>query len=395
MKIFQFLAISAVLGTSLLVPSAFGQTGFTTLYTFTNGYPLGLMLANGVLYGAFDGLAQNGSNCGTVFELKPPATRSGAWTETLLHTFAPTNTDGCSPVFSPVVGAGGAILGLTYTRGAYDFGGLYELLPPVAPGGAWTESLPYSFGIDSGSVVSNLIGGGGSFYLLTSGGSYGFGALFQLQPPNCPWRSLDGNRPLQLSGLRPAQLPGHRSRRSALRRDLSQRGGTRPDIPAYAPAAPGGAWTETVLYNLLSGQGSNPDTLTVAGDGTLYGTTYGTDFGEGGAGTVYELAPPAVAGGTSTYTMLKNFGVNHPDQQLIVRDGNLFGSIGTQQGGAVFELHPPPQPGGDWSITFPHNFTNGQAPGDAMIIDKAGTLFGATQDFNAQPSSGTVYEIAP
>jgi hypothetical protein len=234
MKIFQFLAISAVLGTSLLVPSAFGQTGFTTLYTFTNGYPLGLMLANGVLYGAFDGLAQNGSNCGTVFELKPPATRSGAWTETLLHTFAPTNTDGCSPVFSPVVGAGGAILGLTYTRGAYDFGGLYELLPPVAPGGAWTESLPYSFGIDSGSVVSNLIGGGGSFYLLTSGGSYGFGALFQLQPPT----------------------------------------------------APGGAWTGTALYSFPAY--APPSCLAIGAGGVLYGATY-----HNGAepGLIFQLTP--------------------------------------------------------------------------------------------------------
>lgn len=379
-----------VLAMSTLATLAFGQTGFTTIYTFTNGSPVGLTLANGLLYGAFDGFAPNGSDCGTFFELKPPAALGGAWAKTVLHSFAATNTDGCSPVFAPIMSAGGALYGLTYTWGAYGFGGLYELLPPTTPGGAWTESLRYSFGIDSGSVVSNLVvGPAGSFYVLTAGG------LLQLLPPTAPGGAWTGTVLYSFPAY--AQPSCLAVGAGGVLYGATYYNGAEPGLifQLTPPAAPGGAWTETVLYNLLSGQGSNPNTLTVASDGTLYGTTYGTEwFGDGGAGTVYKLAPPAVPGGAWTYTMLKNFGVNHPDQQLIVRDGDVFGSISTQQGGAVFELHAPSQPGGDWPITFPHNFTNGQTPGNAMIIDKAGTLFGATADFYSQPA-GSVYEIVP
>ena len=64
-----FIAIAAL--SALLAPPSDGQTRFATLSTFTNGAPVGLTLANGVLYGVFEGPVP--ANCGSVFELQPPA----------------------------------------------------------------------------------------------------------------------------------------------------------------------------------------------------------------------------------------------------------------------------------------------------------------------------------
>ena len=115
--------------------------------------------------------------------------------------------------------------------------------------------------------------------------------------------------------------------------------------------------------------------------------------------TSFALTPPSSAGGNWTYAMLKDFGGNHPDQPLILRGSKLYGAIATAQGGAAFELQPPAISGVAWTATFHHNFTNAQAPGaaivgGALVMDKSGVIYGATQDVNAQPPNGTVYRIA-
>lgn len=100
----------------LLAPLAAGQTQFSTLYTFTNGDPVGLRYADGVFYGATTGASPTG-NCGTVFQLQPPATPGGAWTETALYSFNGGNSDGCTPLGTPVKAANGALYGITYGGG--------------------------------------------------------------------------------------------------------------------------------------------------------------------------------------------------------------------------------------------------------------------------------------
>ena len=96
----------------------------------------------------------------------------------MLYSFADTN-DACDPASSLVIQPGGAIYGLTELGGANGYGALYELQPPPSAGGAWTEIVLYSFDIDAGGATGSLIQGpGGSFYVLV-----GVGALFQLLPP--------------------------------------------------------------------------------------------------------------------------------------------------------------------------------------------------------------------
>jgi hypothetical protein len=162
------------------------------------------------------------------------------------------------------------------------------------------------------------------------------------------------------------------------------------------PSAPGGAWTQTVLYNFGSGsgEGSTPNTLTITSDGAIYGTTYGTNIWTRGDGTVFALTPPTSPGGAWGYATLVNFGNDrHPASPLVLRDGDLYGAFLDAQGGAVFELQPPPAPGGAWTTTYLHEFTNYQQPVGNLVMDEAGTIFGVTAAAPGQPPSGTVYAI--
>src|SRR5271155_3165917 len=146
MKTLPILTLITAAGVSLLALPATGETRFATLYNFTDGVPTGLTPANGVLYGAFSGDAPTAS-CGGIFKLQPPDSGGGRWTETVLYSFA-QNNDACFPNFGPVVGTGGVLYGLTIQGGVHGFGALYELDPPASSGGVWTESVLFSFGLD-------------------------------------------------------------------------------------------------------------------------------------------------------------------------------------------------------------------------------------------------------
>ncbi len=290
-----------------------------------------------MLYGYFSGTGLTGADCGGIFGLQPSAAGSG-WTETVLYSFGASPTDVCNPAAAAVVGANGALYGTTSNGGAYGFGNFYELLPPASPGGAWTEEVLYDFGTFFG--VPLVAGPGGSFYDMASGGAYGANAVVQFVPPTAP----GGTWTLVELYSFPVTGPGGRV---TLGPDGILYGATEYyDMSPGAvfrltpPGTPGGAWTETILYVLPPrGPGQLINSLTVAADGAIYCTTTGA-YGFG-AGTIFRLTPPASGTGSWTYTLVKNFGGNFPDSPLLLRNGNIFGTITTSQGGAVFELQPP------------------------------------------------------
>ena len=282
------------------------------LHRFTDGSDgaipfAGLIFdASGALYGA----ASAGGNtkcpnlgttgCGTVFKLTPPITSDGTWTETTLYTFT-GGSDGSGPN-AVIFDASGALYGTTFgggnlgCNGEMGCGTVFKLTPPAASGGAWTESVLYTFtGGSDGRFPNGLIfDAAGALYSTTSAGGNlsdpsgeGSGTVFKLTPP----------------------------------------------------ATSGGAWTERVLYDFQVGSdGYGPDVGVIFdAAGALYGTTeLGGDLSGcsgGGCGTVYKLAPPTTAGGAWTKSTLYRFTGGSDGARLytgLVFDasGALYGTAG-------------------------------------------------------------------
>ncbi|MFZ0774523.1 MAG: Ig-like domain repeat protein [Candidatus Sulfotelmatobacter sp.] len=131
---------------------------YTALYSFcaesncTDGaWPFSGLIqdATGNLYGT---TLRGGANTvanggGTAFKLAPPAQQGGAWTEIVLYSFCSASncTDGEYPEAALLQDAAGNLYGTTAWGGANGGGTLFKLAPPAQQGGAWTETVLYSF----------------------------------------------------------------------------------------------------------------------------------------------------------------------------------------------------------------------------------------------------------
>jgi uncharacterized repeat protein (TIGR03803 family) len=347
----------------------------TVLHSFSGGsdgqYPPALVLsANGALYGTtYYGGSNNG---GTVFELTPPAAMSGSWKETVLHSFSVLNGDGYDPSSTLVMGHGGVLYGTTGLGGSANLGTVFALSPPASPGGMWKEAVLYSFqgGLNNDGaypLAGLVMGGDGSLYGTTWSGGLpipdglliGYGTVFQLKPP----------------------------------------------------AAAGGSWTETVLYEFAAtGDGAFPyDSLIVGVNGSLYGTTgYGGLGGLHGNGTVFELTPPVTGGGAWTESALYSFTGQNGDGtggfSGLVMDANgaLYGTTsgGAAAGGTVFKLTPPSSSNHAWTETILGTFigVEGIGPTGNLIFGPQGKLYGVAESGGSTTcfyECGTVFALQP
>jgi hypothetical protein len=260
-----------------------------------------------------------GGQCGVVFELSPPKTKGGKWTENVLHRFAgiesgKQNGDGASPNGGLVLDSKGTIYGTTYI-GGYNCphnsnqgcGTVFNLKPPTKKGEAWVETVVHRFeasGDDDGGgpAAPVTFGRNGDLYTTTvggGGGNFPSGTVVQLVP-------------------------------------LSS-----------------GRWKEKVLHSFQdNGDGSEPRSgLTFDSKGNLYGTATGGG-GSNFAGTVFRLKKNP-AGGWAFATVYSFKGVNngdgaYPSGDIVFNAGNIFGT--TEVGGAgsscqggcgtVFEVRP-------------------------------------------------------
>jgi uncharacterized repeat protein (TIGR03803 family) len=165
---------------------------------------------------------------------------------------------------------------------------------------------------------------------------------------------------------------------------------------------PATAQTESVLYSFQGGlDGAQPVAGLIDKAGNLFGTTgFG---GSTGSGTVFELSPPSIPGGSWTETVLYSFqsGTDgaFPFSALIADPaGNLYGT--TLAGGSVcaicgtvFKLS---KRGGVWSETVLYNFgfIDGANPFGKLLRDNDGTLYGTTYS-GGDYDAGTVYKLSP
>jgi len=376
-----------------LVATASAEWKEKVLYSFQGGtdgqLPVGSIVFDsaGNLYGATtQGGATNCSplaDCGTVFQLTPPAKEGDPWTETVLYTFKGAKyRDGDAPAGGLLIDSQGNLYGTTAYGGTGDCvllgvkggcGTLYELSPPSEKGDAWTETILYSFPTAKQGYLPNgdlVFDGAGNLYGATEyGGTEGTtcdgfyggqcGVVFELSPPKTK----------------------------------------------------GGKWTEKVLHSFASGtDGANPNGgLVLDGKGAVYGTTFGggTEGGEcgsGGCGTAFGLKPPTRKGGTWAEKQLHVFNVvsdgANPNAGFVFgKTGNLFGTVyagGTNGDGAVFELVGPNGGRGSWRATVLYRFGDGKTgenPAAGLAIDTNGDLCGTT--YVGNPFYGTVFKLKP
>jgi uncharacterized repeat protein (TIGR03803 family) len=153
--------------------------------------------------------------------------------------------------------------------------------------------------------------------------------------------------------------------------------------------------------------------LLLGNNGNLYGTTgsggNGTACASGnisaGCGIVFQLSPPAQAGGPWTETILYNFqdtgdGYVPIGGLAVDGKGNLYGATlfdGTAGLGVVYRLSPPAQSGGSWTETVLYNFQgngDGSGPQAGLTFDKTGNLFGTTYS-GGSANLGTVFQLSP
>ncbi len=174
------------------------------------------------------------------------------------------------------------------------------------------------------------------------------------------------------------------------------------------------AQTYNVLYNFSLAAGSIPEGQ-IASDkaGNIYGVTV-----EGGAnnfGAVYELSPPSAPGGNWTEAVLYSFdntsaNGSYPEGGITTdKLGNLYGTT-TQGGGTpcrcgtVFELKPPAVAGGAWRFRTLHHFegapTDGSDPQSPLTVDSSGNVYGTTYtgglyNNSSQLLGGVAFKLSP
>jgi len=150
------------------------------LYFFTGNLDGGSVNA-GVIFdkaGNLYGTTTSGGNynSGTIFEL---TNSNGTWKESVLYNFTGGN-DGGFPYDAPVLDQNGNLFGTTFNGGLYGYGTVFQLTPSA---GAWTETVLHTFAAGSDGALplaSVLIYKNGLFGVTTEGGSNSTGVVFSV-----------------------------------------------------------------------------------------------------------------------------------------------------------------------------------------------------------------------
>jgi uncharacterized repeat protein (TIGR03803 family) len=293
--------------------------------------------------------------------------------------------DGETPAGGVIIDTAGNLYGTTAYGGAGDCvllgndvgcGTVYELSPPTQKGGAWTETILYSF----------------------QGGKDGY----------LPWGDLVFDKQGNIYGA--TEFGGGKGTSC---NSLYQYCGT--VFKLTAPQQKGGKWTEKVLHSFAgiangkqSGDGANPNGgLALGSGGVVYGTTnIGGDAQcpysqNAGCGTAFQLTPSLKRRGQWKAQVLHRFDRSSSDGGypsaglLIDKKGFLYGTTldgGPGGGGIVFRLEKKT---GAWKEKILHGFngTDGQNPESAVVFDSNGALIGTTNVSDAW--YGTVFRLHP
>ena len=312
----------------------------------------------------------------------------------------------------------GNLYGTTSGGGVYGYGTVFQLTPGQS--GQWTENVIHNFPRDFKDGYEPFggpaFGPDGNLYGATRyGGTRDLGAVYQVIRGPSGWAETVlydiGDNPED--EINPSATLA-----------IDETGnlfGTAPNSGAVFEVSPGPTgWTESVLYNFCSkpqcSDGYEPFSgLILDGKGSLYGTT---DAGgnyppacpvSGGCGVVFKVKPNP--DGSWKYRVLHRFaafktdGVAATGELVLDPAGSLYGATdqggrytcwGTMGCGTVYKLTP--QPNGHWKETILHNFRqnkNGYNPSAGVVLDPAGNLYGTTGFGGGTCNCGVVYKLAP
>ena len=281
--------------------------------------------------------------CGTVYNIRPPQSVCTAvscpWSGRAIFSFTRDLEGGDPYSVDPVFDQSGNQYGTTALGGTVGVGVVYKL---THSGGSWTETVLHDFtlsGSDGGFPGSGVIlDQEGNLYGTTAyGGDFGYGTVYRVSPSGSNWITTtlysfhgadDGTYPnAALTFDQAGNLYG-----------ATAAGGSGGGGTAFKLSPSGGGWSFSLIYSLV-GQISGVDfpgpynALAIDSTGSLYGAAY-LD-GASGKGSIFKLTP---AGDNWSCTSLHDFtggsdGANPRGGVTLDGNGNLYGT--TIYGGSL------------------------------------------------------------
>lgn len=353
------------------------------------------------------------------------AVTAQAWAEySQIYEFT-GGAHGINPEAGVILGPAGSLFGTTDSDGINAGGVVFQLLPPKAENGRWTELIlkrfqnlaegGYPLGLTwtSSAVLYGVTFDGG-------GTPNGGGTVFRLVPTSAQytnwsfatlhrfWGGNDGSRP---AGAVMVDATGALSGTTIL-------GGSGPGLDGYGVVfslTPSGSnpteWTEKIQHRFTSSpDGATPDgPLLPLGASVRYGvtTTGGTGICSNvGCGTVFEMTPHPwkerviyqFQGGPDGSIPIDRLVADDSGSLYgATADGGLPGANGTYITGTVFRLDPPSAADPNWTKVILYQFQgeeDGYSPQGGVTMDSNGALYGTTE-FGGAHSRGTVYKLTP
>ena len=326
--------------------------------------------------------------------------------------------DGSRPAAGLVVDAAGNLYGTTTAGGPLrsvgDCGTVFELSPPSSPGGSWTEAVLYDFCsvyvnghyLDGLLPYSQLsLDGSGNLYGTTSAGgsgspknNNGAGVAFELiHGPNGWTESILYNFCSVGNGIcLDGQLPmaGMTFDQNGNLYGTTQEGGDfqgRGTLYLLTPGSRG--WTETVMaLSKQSGALFPLGAVSIDRLGNRYSTF--SSGGQYGFGGVFKIGRQ---GERSAFSFNGSNGYS-PTAGVLLNSTQgiaLYGTTsegGTNQSGVVFKITAPSNESILYNFCSQPNCADGAIPTGALVADKLGNLYGTTK-LGGVSDNGVVFEI--
>jgi uncharacterized repeat protein (TIGR03803 family) len=384
----------AIAAAALQTSSAWAQSE-TVIYSFPDGIGSGAPLTQtkgGTLYFV---ASEAGLGYGAVYRLSQ---RQGAWKGRPVYEFS--GNDGTYP-HAELLERSGSFYGVTAEGGRYGVGTVFSL---THAGGAWTESVVYSFtgGLDGGNPSDALLwdSASRSFFGVTPNNDPNTpphcGSIFNLAPDGSEqnlYLFQDGT-----DGCLPTtKLHEFHSGKEQILVGATRFGGT-PDGygTVYTLTRHNGRWREAVIHAFSGDDGAWPSDLLVDDKGNIFGVTSGGGADDEGA--VFELSRH---GGRWEEKILYSFagsqGENPYGISYDAGTRTLYGTTGyggANGRGTVYALVPSH---GTWAHSLIYSFGSGadaQYPYARPLYDpQANALFGTT-NFGGAFNGGAVYAIS-